>query len=250
MKIFNTYLLCFVLFVSCNKQSELRVTSKITENNTKTKTLKNLKIKDSVNLKNECAFDSIEMLTSEFKEIKFYTENILRGKGVVELSINKKVDILNVDKTLYGSIILQNGNEENPYEIKLPRTVIAREIIPNIEFQVFSFDAEFPETDKNFLIVYINHEKKLIEKNKIKYSFSSWDKYIKSAFIQLSSNITNVSIDEQKYWYNVLQIKDDSMQIKSVAKTSCDYIEDFKNTTKWIKWKNDNCKLIKFNFCY
>jgi len=40
------------------------------------------------------------------------------------------------------------------------------------------------------------------------------------------------------------------MQIKSVAKTSCDYIEEYNDVTKWIKWKENSCKLIMFDFCY
>ncbi|SFK42757.1 hypothetical protein SAMN05421692_4375 [Chryseobacterium indologenes] len=40
------------------------------------------------------------------------------------------------------------------------------------------------------------------------------------------------------------------MLIKSIVKTECEYVEDYKDISKWIKWKNNNCKLIKFSFCY
>lgn len=52
------------------------------------------------------------------------------------------------------------------------------------------------------------------------------------------------------FWYKALKIEGDSMQIKSVPKTDCDYIENYKNITKWIKWKDNSCKQINFNFCY
>lgn len=84
----------------------------------------------------------------------------------------------------------------------------------------------------------------------VEYKFLSWDDYIKSAYIQLSDNIENTNKEELSYWYKVLEIKNDSMQIKSVPKTDCDYIESYNDVTKRIKWKNKNCKLIKLNFCY
>jgi len=40
------------------------------------------------------------------------------------------------------------------------------------------------------------------------------------------------------------------MQIKSVSRESCDYADEYKDVTKWIKWKQNNCKLVTFSFCY
>ncbi len=201
-------------------------------------------------LDEDCPMDSINMQTSEYGGIKFFSENTMRGKGVLDLTINKKINILNMDKSFWGSISVFNNGISDSYDINFPTKVIAREVIPDSEYQVFCFDSEHPKTDNNFLIIYINKEKKLIEIKDIKYNFSLWPDYIKSAYIQLDSTINNVSIDEQKYWYKALKIKNDSMQIKSVSKTDCDYIDSYKNTTIWIKWKINNCKLIKLNFCY
>lgn len=235
--------MCFSLFSSCMEHNEIKKTKKNAN--------KNLVKQKNENKEpfNECSLDSIKMLTTDYNGIKFYTENRLRGNGVVELIIKKNVDILNLDKTLFGSIIL-NNIEEEVYDIKLPKVIVAREIIPDIEHRVFSFDAEQPEMDKEFLIVYINKEKKLISKKANRYKFSSWEVYIKSGFVHLTPNVSKTTKEEQMYYYQALKIKGDSMQIKSISKTSCDYVEEYKNVTKWIKWKDNSCKLITIDFCY
>jgi hypothetical protein len=205
--------------------------------------------KSSVDVKRDCPIDSATMLTSEYNGIRFFTENNLRGNGVVTISLTKKLEILNLDKTIYGNISM-NNDEEMSLEIQLPKTVIAREIIPNSEFKIFSFDAENPETDENYLMIFINKEKKLIEKKGSNYTFYSWDKYTKSAFIQITSRVPNTTENERLNLYKTLEIKDDSMKIKSVQKTECDYVENYKAITKWIRWKDKNCKLINYKFCY
>lgn len=226
-------LLLFV-FISCRK---------VTNNDTKHKAV----FADSLNKTTtqqitDCSsIDSLAMQTSDYQGIKFYTENTLRGKGVIEIFIKKRLEILNSDKTLFGNISPIN-DDTNTYEINLPKTVIAREIIPDSEFSVFSFDSELPQTDKDYLIIYINKEKKMIKKSDEKYDFLSWDKYVKSAYIQLNEN--------DNYLYKVLEINKDSLKIKSIPKSDCDYVQHYKDITKWVKWKDNNCKLIKLNFCY
>lgn len=243
MKTIYQCLVFLFLICSCRKEENKIMTKNENLVN------KNLENKKKLETENECTFDSIEMQSTQYKKIKFYTENKLRGSGVIELSINENVEILNINKTLYGSILL-TGNEEEPFEIKLPNVVVAREIIPDLEHKVFSLDAENPETNKDFLIIYINKEKKLINNKSNKYKFVTWEKYIKSSFIRLTSGISNCTTKEKNYYYQVLKIKRDSMQIKSISKTSCDYVDEYKDITKWIKWKNDSCKLINFSFCY
>ncbi|WP_409417018.1 hypothetical protein [Flavobacterium sp. PS2] len=236
MKKIMSVTLLVLFFINCK---DVDKSTKISKN----------KIGSTGNLKEECIIDSIELQTSEYNGIRFYTENKLRGKGVISISINQKIEIFNIDKTVFGDISLIKNDDETLYKIDLPKKVIVREIMPDQEIQVFSFDAELPETDNNFIILYINQERKLIAKKNIKYTFLSWEKYIKSSFIQLTSNVKDISNEEKNYWYQALQIKGDSMKIKSI-KTSCEYTENYKDFTKWIKWKNDSCKLIKFNFCY
>ncbi|OOG18887.1 hypothetical protein BWD42_02700 [Sphingobacterium sp. CZ-UAM] len=60
----------------------------------------------------------------------------------------------------------------------------------------------------------------------------------------------NISITERKYLYQVLEIKNDFMLIKSVPKSTCDYVEDYKPISKWVKWRTDQRELIEYNFCY
>lgn len=242
-------LIVLILFLlcSCTKHKEIKKNNKeATNNNIENQNIENKQVEKSTN---ECLLDSIKMQITQYDGIKFYSENKLRGSGVLALIMPDNVDILNTDKTVYGSIISGNNTEE-PYNFKLPKVIVAREIIPDVEHRIFSFDAELPETDKDFLIVYLNKEKKLISKKTVKYKFSSWETYIKSSFIHLTSKVDNSTKEEQMYYYQAIKIKGDSMQIKSVSKTSCDYVEEYKNVTKWIKWKNDSCKLIMFDFCY
>jgi hypothetical protein len=112
------------------------------------------------------------------------------------------------------------------------------------------FDAQKPDTDKNFLIVYVNREKKLISKKDNQFKFDPWDKYAQSTYVKLTPEVSKTTGDEQLYWYKALAIKGDFMKIKSISKTDCDYVEHYKPVTKWIKWRTGSCKLINFNFCY
>lgn len=251
MKILNKgFLYLLITLFSCQKSSTVEISNekmKFDQFDTILKT----KIPNSVNINGkECSIDSLNMQTSEFNGTRFFTENNLRGSGVLNISFEKTVEILNLDKSNFGKIIIKNNALGISLDVKLPKTVIAREVMPDPEFQVFSFDGEIPETDKNFLIIYVNKEKRLIDKKTVKYDFLSWENYIKSSYIQLDSSFDYLSKSEQKYWYEMIKIKNDSMQIKSINKTKCDYIENYKDVTKWVKWKQNNCKLIKFNFCY
>lgn len=245
--LFITIFSCIIIY-SCAKNQEPTKSQTVLAKNSSIKNTIEKEEPPKVNI--DCPLDSMQMQTSEYKGTRFFTEKNLRGSGVINFSIEKNIDVLNLDKSLFGKIVINNDEVGNSVDIKLPKTVIAREIIPNEEFQVFSFDAENPASDKIFLVVYINKEKKLISKKDNKYNYNSWENYAKSAYIQLTPAVKNSTSDEQQYWYKALIIKGDSMQIKSVPKTNCDYIEKYKDLTKWIQWKNNSCKTIKFNFCY
>lgn len=191
------------LLVSCKQKAQDKILIK-----------QDIGVTESIN---DCPIDSMKMKISEFNGINFYSENTMRGKGVINISLDTKIEILNLDKTIYGSIS-PSKNDLIPYDIHLPKNVVAREIIPDIEFRIFDFDAEQPDNASEFVIIYVNKEKKLLRKKNVQYTFSNWDKYIKSAFIQLDSDIINISKEEQKYWYKAIQINADSMLIKSVLK--------------------------------
>ncbi|MBE8723884.1 hypothetical protein [Flavobacterium hungaricum] len=246
MKITFKFLIIIALLISCTGKSiknNDKTVKKIDYSNRSISHNAKEKFADSLSI------DTLSTMMTEYGGIKFYTEDNLRGDGVVQISIDSDLEILNFDKTVYGSIKLTN-NAGEPFSIKLPKSVIAREIIPNVEYRIFCFDAEKPEKDNDFLIVYINREKRLISKKKCNYKFNSWEEYIKTAFIHLTSKVENSSKEEKKYYYAALRIKGDSMQVKSVAKTACDYVEEYKDVTRWIKWKENSCKLITFDFCY
>ena len=236
------YLLFLFVFLSCKETtntSKDKITvfaDSLTQNIKKEETLKKYTA--------DCTIvDSTKTQTSDYQGIKFYSENTLRGKGVVELTIDKNLEILNSDKTCFGTISLLNNDFGTTYKINFPKKMVtAREIIPDDEFQVFSFDSELPEINNEFLIIYINKEQKMIKKTDVKYKFLNWDDYVKSAYIRLYGKDKNL--------YKVIEIKNDSLKIKSISKSDCDYVESYKDVTKWIKWKDNNCKLIKFNFCY
>lgn len=197
----------------------------------------------------DCPLDSLSMKTSEYKGISFFTENTMRGTGVISITIDTEVQILNSDKSLFGKISKSNFDVEQ-YKIDLPKRTIVRNIIPESEFQIFEFDAENPNNQSDYVTIFINKKQKLIKKLNLNYKYLDWDDYIKSAFIQLEKDVKNISLDEKDYWYTAIKINGDSMLIKSAPKSSCDYIEKYKDITKWIKWKERKCKLIKFNFCY
>lgn len=198
----NIYIVmgCLILFSACTKHKEEKKTTIIKNENI---VAKNVVSKKPVGV-NNCLSDPIETLITEYNGISFYTENTLRGKGVVKISIDQKLEFLNLDKTLFGSISLIH--DRGRYEIKFPKTVIAREVLPDSEFQVFSFDAELPETNNDFIVIYINKEKKLLKKEGLDYGFVAWEDYIKSSFINLTENTDNASKEERLYWYNVLEI--------------------------------------------
>ncbi|TLX24419.1 hypothetical protein FE904_16330 [Chryseobacterium indologenes] len=242
MKIY-TLLILSLFIISCNKTAKIDGISK--------GHFKQKEVSLKSNKKNTlCKDDSIKIKVSEYNGIEFFTENIMRGDGVIQLTPTREIKILNLDKTIYGSIIPQSINQVPSLEIYLPKTTIAREIIPDSEFQIFDFDAELPSKENAFIKIYINKEQKLISKNNLKYKFLTWKEYVESAFIQLTPNIKNITKEELQLWYKSDKINGDSMLIKSIVKTECEYVEDYKDISKWIKWKNNNCKLIKFSFCY
>ncbi|MGV0964671.1 hypothetical protein [Empedobacter falsenii] len=187
-------------------------------NETSYKNISNKKLSSE----NECPIiDSLRMMITEYQGINIYTEDMMRGEGVLELFIENNIKILNIDKTLFGSIQLTKDG----YNIQFPKKIIAREVYPQSEYKVFSFDSETPNIDKDFLIIYINKEKKMVDKKSVKFKFIKWDDYIKSAFVKTYDS-------KNEHWYKAIEIKNDSMLVKSVSSANCDYFEDHKEKNK------------------
>ena len=204
--------------------------------------------KANVDNKNTFVMKLSDSIT-ENNKVSIITDSIIRGEGVVYLLEGfKEIEILNTDKTLFGKICSYeevnrfDNQKYTTYKLQFPTDIIVREIIPDVEIQVFSFDAQNPKTNKDYLLIYVNGEQKLISKQ-VEYSFVTWEEYIKSAFIRLK--------EQDEFYYNVLEIKNDSMLIKSVN-VDCGQGDDenFKEITKWVKWKENNRKLVNFSFCY
>lgn len=124
-------------------------------------------------LRSELAKDS-DSLVYEGPTISSYTEQVKRGSGVIsfDLAINDRLDILNMDNTKFGDIVL---NEDLTYfTLNMPKKIIARKLVPEYDFAAFDFDAENVEADKEYLIVYVNKDKRKVRKSDVKFVFNSW----------------------------------------------------------------------------
>ena len=181
--------------------------------------------------------------TLEYQDdkISVYNEFKTRGSGVLSITIIDKVTILNDDDTIFGEII---SNDESGYEIKLPSKIVARSFVPL--FDIFSFDAEQPDSNDEFLKIYINKELKKINKSQVEFDYKKWEDYVKGSFVK----IRNCNKPKDYNVYRVLKIDNNLIKIKSISKKSCDMIENYTDVTKEIEWKNENgILLIHFFSC-
>jgi hypothetical protein len=115
-----------------------------------------------------------DSLLYEGKTFSSYIDSERRGAGVVSftLDINDRLDIWNMDDTKFGDIVL---NEDLTYfTLNMPRKIVAREVVPEHDFAAFDFDAEKVDTDKEYLIIYVNKEKRKVKKSDLKFNFTAW----------------------------------------------------------------------------
>lgn len=203
-------------------------------------------IQDSINVKNSININDIQCFdndTLQFQDSKIsvYNEFKIRGKGVLSIAITDKVTILNEDNTFFGEIVLK---EESDYEINLPTKIVARSFVP--AFDDFSFDAEEPSDNNEYLKIYINKALKKISKKQVEYSFDKWDDYLKKSLI----NIRNCNEAKDNNTYKIIKIEDNLIKIQSISKKQCDGIENYKPVSKEIKWKNSqDVLLVNFYSC-
>ena len=243
-------LVVFEIFYSCkdlkseqkvlhDKNNDTAVINSISEINSDSIQTKDLKI-DEIE-KNTCEYKD----TLEYQDTKYsvYNESKMHGKGVISLEINDELTILNEDNTVFGNI---KSLGESEYEINLPSKIIARTFVPM--FDKFYFDANEPLKKDEFLKIYINKELKKINKNQVQYKFNKWEDFIKKEFIKLRYCNNSIASKKDNNVYEVLEIVNDSMKIKSVSKKVCDAIEEYKNVTKKIKWKNNQEALMIYFF--
>lgn len=193
-----------------------------------------------------------ESLLFEGETFTSYTEDKIRGNGIVSftMDINDRLTILNEDDSSFGEIVL---NEDMTYfTLTMPKKIVARKVIPNYDFASFDFDCENVNADKDYLIIYINKQKKKIKKTDLKYTFSTWENYIKKQFIQLKEcNLIvdgNVNPNSKDQAFAVTDIKGDVIKIKSVKDCNGEDTR-FYAIQGQAKWKSDDVLLINFALC-
>lgn len=183
-----------------------------------------------------------------------YTEDRIRGEGVVSftMNINDRLTILNEDESDFGEIIL---NEDMSYfTLTMPRKVIARRLIVNSDFATYDFDAENIDVDKDYLFIYVNKKKRKVKKSDLKFTFSTWKDYIKEHFLKLKdcNLLTDVNgktnLKSEGLAFVVTEVKGDEIKIKS-TRDCLSEDKSFKDLEGSVKWKTGNALLIDFALC-
>lgn len=195
---------------------------------------------------NDCK--EAESLVFEAETFASYTENTMRGQAVIsfEMNINDRLIILNEDDSNFGEIVL---NEDMTFfTLTMPKKVVARKVIPNYDFAAFDFDAENINTDKDYLIIYVNKERKKVKKTDLKFAFSTWENYIKKKTIELKDcNLLNNS-KGKGLTFDVIEIKGEEIKIKS-TKNCAGEDAPFENIEGSVQWKSGDTLLIDFAVC-
>ena len=178
-----------------------------------------------------------------------YTEDKMRGVGVIsfQLEVNDRLDIYNEDGSPFGFLVYNEGHSF--YMLDMPAKIIARAVVPVADFMQFDFDAEAIGTDKDYLIIYVNKEKRKVKKATTKCTFSKWDDYLKNNKVRLKAcNRLPAAGSNNDMTYEVLQLKGDQIKIKSVPDCSGED-EGFKPVEGWIKWKNADLLTVDLASC-
>ncbi|MHC0447921.1 hypothetical protein ACWA1F_21115 [Flavobacterium sp. 3-218] len=189
-----------------------------------------------------------ESLVWQGETFASYTEDIMRGKGVISftMDINDRLDFFNEDDSTFGEIVL---NEDMTFfTLKMPGKVIARKVIPIYDFAAFDFDCEDINADPNYFIIYINKEKRKIKKDGIKYNFSTWEDYIKKQHIRLKSCNLIANPKSSSQVFTVEKLNGDEIEIKS-NKDCLGEDVPFESLKGKVKWKAGDRLLINFALC-
>ncbi|RUT72190.1 hypothetical protein D0817_00805 [Flavobacterium cupreum] len=195
-----------------------------------------------------------ESLVFEAETFASYTEDRMRGKGVVSftLEINDRLTILNEDDTTFGEMVL--NEDMNYFTLTMPKKVVARKVVPNADFAAFDFDSENVNADKDYLFIYINKEKRKVKKTDLKFTFSTWEDYIKKQTLQLKD--CNLLTDTQGkpnpkskgVAFRVTEITGDEVKIKSVKDCSGEE-SSFRDMQGKVKLKSADVLLVDFAVC-
>ena len=200
----------------------------------------------------ESAKEELMLLYSD-KTITSYTENIMRGDGIVSLSLEpgNSVKLYTEDDLFFGEV---QYTQDLNFILKLPDEIIARKVIFNSDFMAFEFDSSNPESNKEYIFIYLNRTRFKIKKADIDYSFFLWKDYIQYQIIQLKpnnllhvekNNSNEIEPHSSKHVFKVTGINENVMTLASTSSGCCSHPkhELFEG---WVRWKQDNVLLINF----
>lgn len=179
-----------------------------------------------------------------------YTDNIIRGKGVVsfELSLNDRLDIYDEDDAVFGFIVL--NEDMNFYTLEMPKKLVARKVITEYDLASFNFDAEEESTNKEYLIIYANGGKRKVKKTQLKYSYTSWNEYFKQQSVALKpcNQLKNLLNGGQGLTFDVIAMDGDRIKIKSSRDCGG---EDgiYRPAEGWVKWREKDMMLVDIKIC-
>lgn len=185
--------------------------------------------------------------------ISCFTEDTIRGPGVVsfQFETNNRMDIFNLDGTSFGNFVLNEDGDF--YTLDMPQKTTARQVIPNLDFAAFDFDAEPVNANQDSLLIYVNKEKRKVEKNQLKYTYNTWPQYLLNNTINLKpcnllkstdGKIISKSLDQI---FRITAVKGDLIEIKSIKGCQADIpYQDMRGT---VKWREAGRLLIDFASC-
>ena len=182
------------------------------------------------------------------KDLKSYTEDKMRGSGVVSfgMNVNDRLDIFYPDGSTFGFMVYNEGGDF--YTIDMPRKLVARWVTPSGDFTQIDFDAEAVETDKDYLIIYANKEKLKVKKADVKFTFSKWEDYLREQIITLKDcNLLKGAEQYRDMYFDVTEVNGDRIKVKSVQ--NCGLGAEVKPLEGWLTWKKDGNLLVDFDYC-
>ena len=251
-KYFFIYAVIALLMIACKQNSQdIELTTQDIEFN---KNTDSIATSQKIPIGNVNSCKEGESLVWEGDTFASYTEDRMRGDGVVSftLNINDRLTILNEDDSSFGEIVL---NEDLTYfTLTMPKKIIARKMIPNYDFASFDFDCENINAGKDYLFIYVNKEKRKVKKTDLKFTFSSWENYIKNYSLQLKD--CNLLTDSQgqinqkskNLAFTVTDVNGDEIKIKS-TKDCLGEDNPFYDIKGKVKWKSGNLLLVDFAVC-
>jgi hypothetical protein len=195
--------------------------------------------------------NDMELIYSD-KIIESYSDNIIRGKGVVELllKINQPLIIYNLDDTEYEVFKLLSDDYVMMYNTE---TVVARIFVPNHDFLRIIFDCnEFNQEDE-YVFIYFNEELKKIKNKDYELMYDDWNDFVKNGYVSLLPNNPLYVQKENQYIkdddslnevYTVEKMDNEILWLRSTSTGCCSSNRDLYG---YVKWRDRNNLLISLN---